>query len=1015
MNMEIVRSRFKAVMKRDSVTSTQYDFLATHVPMKRLQLLSSFEVQPAAGQFYDEEYVYQNDVSNPDNAHQMILVYGVSGTGKSHLIRWFETKYKLNKPNNEVVLFISRSSNTLKSTIKQLLEMPEVQDLKNRDVYDRLLNATIEIEKKEFLSKIYHEFIVLIHNDIENNKFETNLSKLKKKRLDEYLRSSSVEEQLTLENGPIERIYSKIAENTVVEVGVKAEFKPEDFLDRDFNDRMQEEGDLSRTARVVIDTLNTDDGEDLAIEYADYLNKMVAEVIQRCTGIQQGDFGEIFKEIRKELRKTNRNLTLFIEDITSMQGLDEALLDALFVHHTGAEEGLCRISSIIGSTSAYIKTSFKQNHLDRVTQYVYIPVEPFDQESLYTFFGHYLNALSLPKEKLIEWVNGGAHQSEMPICEAENDVWDTCVINGKNVSLYPFTKNAIRSFYRFRLKEEEQIPRYFLQKIMEPVILDIMNDKQNFPNENYNFVEISSQLLLSLSQQIPEHQAHLRNRLLRFLMIWGNGEPVQVMIDGVMYYAGVNEKILGEFEFPHLSFKTVQAETQVKVPDLQIIQSEVPKPAENKDLKLVKEKLLEWVSGNQLDISSNAGIVGIMRNAKNEWSSYLKTAIDWEVEDVPYEIIRLVLESRIEIIGLENTFRGNKGIYTISASADSSLILTAFCKYILLGNRSWNYSDAQLDLYSITSWTYKNKKAIVAAVKQYVAVENYTYAEPGICVEIIRQALNGEYHDTQLKNIEVALYRDKKNIKKQNSHVAEWNSLLSFIYSNNRIEDTKDRAKAYYHIQQGTRKNDNLFIDTKRLNKAVQKVRETKLELDVTEDLEKMQSPQLKAAYEIYSDVAKRVSVVAEKEYNKAKEYLEAVEKCFGEKEIMIDDLGDIQNDLGTIIDLVNDTQINVSPIDISSVITKKNDIISAVKTLNKVTENSSCIEKLLLFSDDPMNKLEVLLRFITSLEKYLEKLDEKLTAKETELTGNNSLGLTTDYSKEIDDIQTALDTMGGF
>ena len=76
---------------------------------------------------------------------------------------------------------------------------------------------------------------------------------------------------------------------------------------------------------------------------------------------------------------------------------------------------------------------------------------------------------------------------------------------------------------------------------------------------------------------------------------------------------------------------------------------------ENKDLKLVKEKLLEWVSGNQLDISSNAGIVGIMRNAKNEWSSYLKTAIDWEVEDVPYEIIRLVLESRIEIICLENT------------------------------------------------------------------------------------------------------------------------------------------------------------------------------------------------------------------------------------------------------------------------------------------------------------------------------------------------------------------------
>ena len=145
MKMEIVRSRFREVMKTDSVTSTQYDFLATHVPMKRLQLLNTFEVQPAPGKNYDEEYVYQHYVSNPDNAHQMILVYGVSGTGKSHLIRWLATKYRLNKPENEVVLFINRSSNTLKSTIKQLLDMPEVQDLKNRDVYDRLLNANLEL------------------------------------------------------------------------------------------------------------------------------------------------------------------------------------------------------------------------------------------------------------------------------------------------------------------------------------------------------------------------------------------------------------------------------------------------------------------------------------------------------------------------------------------------------------------------------------------------------------------------------------------------------------------------------------------------------------------------------------------------------------------------------------------------------------------------------------------------------------------------------------------------------
>lgn len=340
--------------------------------------------------------------------------------------------------------------------------------------------------------------------------------------------------------------------------------------------------------------------------------------------------------------------------------------------------------------------------------------------------------------------------------------------------------------------------------------------------------------------------------------------------------------------------------------------------------------------------------------------------------------------------------------------------MTAFCKYLLLGNKSWRYDDAKLDLYGISCWIYKNREAIVSAVKQYVKEENYIYTEPAICVEIVRQALNGEYHDVQLNNLEEALYRDKQNINTQNDHVPKWNSLLRYIYQIDKIEKKKESAKLYYHIQQGVKRNDNLFVDTKRLSQAVQKVREKKLELDVTEDLNKVEFSQLKSVYEIYSDVMKRVTVVAEEEYDQSRGYIESIEKCFGQSDIIIEDLEDIQEDLNDVVELANATLINVNPIDTTEMMRKKNEIISAVKTLNKVSDDSSCIEKLLLFSDDPMGKLKELLQFITSLEQYLNRLDTKLTAKESEISDNQSSYSCSDFTTELGNIEHALDVLGG-
>ena len=136
MNSEIAKERISYVARPDSITTSDGDFLMTHVPLRKLKVLDKYDISPSGGKSFSEEELYNQFVVNPDDKHQFIVVYGQSGTGKSHLIRWFAARFEQSKPSNEVVLFIRRSDNTLKGTIRQLLEKPEVQGIANKEVYE---------------------------------------------------------------------------------------------------------------------------------------------------------------------------------------------------------------------------------------------------------------------------------------------------------------------------------------------------------------------------------------------------------------------------------------------------------------------------------------------------------------------------------------------------------------------------------------------------------------------------------------------------------------------------------------------------------------------------------------------------------------------------------------------------------------------------------------------------------------------------------------------------------------
>lgn len=391
MNLSIAKDRLAAVVKPDSITTSQGDFLVTHVEIKKLALLNKFEFVPTPKKYTSEDAIYKQYVLNPNNQHQFIVVYGQSGTGKSHLIRWFEAKYQTDKPEDEVVLFIRRSDNTLKGTIRQLLQKPEVQEISNKEIIKRLSNASSAVPEDKLKDMIYHDFIIEIDND--NGEQEISLNNIKRKKLVAFLNNETIHDHMLSFGGPIERIYSKVAENSMVDPDTIAQFKPEDFLvSVDLYEDMLQAGADPKAEKMALAMMANDAMED-AKRFSDYLNQFVSIVIQRCAGIEPGDFEQVFMDIRKELYHLGKNLTLFIEDITSFTGVDNALLNALMEEHN--DRNICRLSAIVGGTNAYVNDCFRQNHLDRVTKYIYIPDDVFDEDGVFEFVGKYLDRKSV--------------------------------------------------------------------------------------------------------------------------------------------------------------------------------------------------------------------------------------------------------------------------------------------------------------------------------------------------------------------------------------------------------------------------------------------------------------------------------------------------------------------------------------------------------------------------------------------------------------------------------------------
>lgn len=1031
MNTATAKKRISQVLRIDSIDSTDSDFLATHVPFRKI-VVGTKSGDQFEETYKSEEDIYRDIFNNEftRNDHQFVIVEGSSGAGKSHFIRWLYAMLSAKEEKDDVVLLIRRSDNTLKGTIRQLLEIKEVKEISNKEAYERLVKANQAITESKFKSTIYHQFIVEIENDTSEV-----LGNIKRKKLIALLNNSTFQERLMAAGGPIDRIYSKITSSSSnVDLDLIAQFSKADLtLDIDFINQLD---DADRKAQDFANSLMEGDDDEFIEKITAYMNSFVEIVIQTSAGIEPGDFQQIFKEIRQELKRKDKNLILLVEDITSFTGVNQALLNALVTGHTGsnAVDNLCKLISVVGTTTQYYN-QFRDNYRDRITKQITIHdgVIGENKRDLVQFVAKYLNALSLSNESLDEWVRNGAYPDDMPVHEdSDHEHWDKFKLaSGKQISLFPFTQNAIINLYD--AMSDHKTPRYILRDIVEPAVNEVLHDVSSFPkfclgwhSSLPEFVENRIGNIVQSTHIAQEQKADYRKRLVAFMSFWTN-KTLDVTSNGCI--AGIKTKIFLELDFGDFVSKLTSTATVKKVDDHASTQNKTasaqtsdaeaveltfdPEPPVHPVKPIVKEPP-KIDPKNQKDYDSfRINVIAWHRDGGNlirfvpirdQISNFVYDSINWQQEGIPLDSKNRFKDSvGGRLVGFERQDQAvDRCIVVFDDTDETYQLLLCFGKWLYLGNKSWNFPDSASAIYFATSWLQRNKDKFVNAIKNVdKGVTIPAYVKAAMIGKVYKLILNGRIGDAKLNHLgdDTFLNVDiPKNDAYEFSigHSQAWYELHQFIFNAPKTPDSYTASVRYFNLIQGVTINtDSYVLNYPLYQAALKEIRKSGYALDESDlnDTEKAVKDK-REVFELTQRVLAKVKKVVEEEttlaHKTAVDILSFFENIDMEDELEASDIRDLINDIQEFYQKCFAVGINISIIEdakLKKIKESASNIAKAMCILQKDFSDEDDISILYAFSSNPIGAVLPFLEILKKADKDIDTAYGQMHSEKESLT----------------------------
>ncbi|RKH62078.1 hypothetical protein [Corallococcus aberystwythensis] len=603
------------VLRTEALAGSRSLFMAVHAPLEGFSVSGNRE---AWVERHSDEGL-QKALTRPELQHALCVVEGEPGSGKSHLIRWLFFNWP--RTDKDILVLIPRSQGSLEEALSGLREkLPE--DLRGffaglgQARKTSLAGRALDFQSKlaHSLRKEYFETEAPIHADWADAWNYHELMDAPATR-GQWKAPRRILETLSGLGG--ER-NSQVAEFTVSDVldlasllravkglspiAVRAKFQL--LKEADEIERARSDG---RELELVVEELGAKAEHTSRLLAA--LRARMNHAVQDLLGVSGQALKNAFMRLRQELALRSKRLVLLLEDITSMQGVEDQMMNVMIASsETETNRSLCDLITVAGVTPHFFQKLFDVANLrQRITFHV-----QFGEKREKTFQGM---ALRTPEERVsfaaryLRATRAGVARIDQRQPQDWTDVYNRCEQcphrptchprfgAHQGVGLYPFTQAALDRMYveltHPRGTEELHTPRGMIQSVLGPVLLAPQSitrgefpaplvESENLPKHERNLLGRLGQIVAA---KVPERDT--AERLRRLIAWWGQRDNASTQRgeDGVTTFAGIAQGIFETFELPWLGTPSAVDEPEAATPDAGHALSEASPVAEPQSVR----------------------------------------------------------------------------------------------------------------------------------------------------------------------------------------------------------------------------------------------------------------------------------------------------------------------------------------------------------------------------------------------------------------------------------------------
>ena len=704
----------KAISIKAKIDEKQtHYFLASHSPMNGIQ-------DEKSKRKIAEEELYKNLVTSSQRDKQ-VVIYGEPGTGKSHLVHWLKLRFdygvELGEFKKIVPVLIERRSGSLKDALTQLIEQLGESFQKYLDPVQQALEKLSDATARQMLVGQISLELGPRWTDRGRDKLDKRL-----KHLGQACRAEGFGGWLCRDAGVVEETINLLVESSQIRDREDSpKFCPDDLL---VKDRFRTRRKNSQEVLDLIDEL--DDSQSLRELAAEHLNEAMKNAIGEMVGLSGANLRRVFDSIREDLASEDKQLALFIEDVSAMSELDVEVVNAL---EPQDRNDLCPLIAVLGMThTGYAK--LRDNQKQRI-EFVYrldgetTTTWSKDKGSLARFIARYLNSIRLDEGEVRKIADdrraskADVSKSKCTECVAKelcHSTFGFVDIDGVEIGLYPFSRATAPRVLELIENDESSSysanQRGLLIRLLSPVMSDVESLKQNnFPNDSslpirvtdpYYWTAFQQQYLGNYSEAERE-----RVRILAGLWIEGTDDPDRA--------AGLLKPYLVPLQLPAYTKEAMKV-----VPAPISGETKIPvshQPAIKKTKEKVKEyldSLSAWYQGEPLKNE---------RYFRDLLSSLVRNCIRWENYLQPAQFLTRtwdVVKGR-DFIRIEGQISSPKRLwFEFPRDESTRSLLEALCRYDQEGQKSWVFELGQTHKRVVANWVRNNEPQVVETLAPHV-------------------------------------------------------------------------------------------------------------------------------------------------------------------------------------------------------------------------------------------------------------------------------------------------------